>query len=62
MSSTSEDLQYKLGTLSGNNQGYAVRVRHLQWERGCTVRVRHIFSTSEDVQHESATSSNEDVQ
>ena len=30
---------------------------HLKYKRGCAVRIRHIFSTSEDVQYESGTSS-----
>ena len=30
---------------------------HLQYKRGCVLRIRYIFSTSEDVQYESGTSS-----
>ena len=32
-------------------------INYVQYERGCAVLIRHIFSTSEDVQYESGISS-----
>ena len=34
-----------------------MNLAHLPYKRGCVIRIRHIFNTSEDVQYESGASS-----
>ena len=50
-------MQYERSTSSVRARICSTSVAHLQYDRGCAVRARHIFSTSEDVQYESGTSS-----
>ena len=57
MCSTSEDVQYESGTPSVHARMCSTNQAHLQYKRGCAVRIMHIFSTSEDVQYKSGTSS-----
>ena len=49
-------MQYESGTFSVQARMCSTNQAHLQYKRGCAVRIRHIFSTSEDVQYKSGTS------
>ena len=49
--------QYESGTSSVQARMCSTNQEHLQYKRGCAVRIRQMFSTSEDVQYESGTCS-----
>ena len=57
MCSTSGDVQYESGTLPVQVRMCNTGKAHLQYRRGSAARIRHIFSTSEDVQHKQGRSS-----
>ena len=48
-------MQYESGTFSVETRMCSTNQARLQYKRGCPVRMRHIFSTSEDVQYKSGT-------
>ena len=51
MYSASKDVQYESGTSSVQARMCSTSEAYLQYERGCAAQIRHIFSTSEDVQY-----------